>query len=300
MMMSVQWPISVFRKAIAMALVVGCAHPVSTGEQTVSFRSTDQDLTGGNPTMLSGLLLRPPGNGPFPAVVLMHSCNGLREPDGSEAKRFYVWARHLRDEGFVTLLVDSYGPRGLQRLCPLPERERPIKTDRERVRDAYGALLYLQSRKDVRAQDVGAMGWSNGGQAVLWTIADSNRERPASLPQGDFRAALSLYPGGCRLAQQAQWNTKVPFLMLVGEADDYTEAKPCVDLASSARASGAPVDITLFPGAHHAFDEPDMPLHIVSDVVLADGRSPTMGTNPKARDAAMARVPAYFKDRLAR
>jgi len=84
----------------------------------------------------------------------------------------------------VTFLADSYGPRGLQRLCPLPERDRPIKTDRERVRDAYGALLYIQSRKDVLARSVGVMGWSNGGQAAIWTIGDSHSGRPASLPKG--------------------------------------------------------------------------------------------------------------------
>ena len=268
-------------------------------EQTVTFRSADQDLTGGNPTMLTGVLMRPEGNGPFPAIVLLHSCYGLRESDGSEVKRFYFWARYLRDQGFVTLLVDSYGPRGLQRLCPLPERDRPIKTDRERVRDAYGALLYIQSRKDVLARSVGVMGWSNGGQAAIWTIGDSHSGRPASLPEGDFRAALALYPGGCQQALRAKWKTNIPFLMLIGEADDWTGAKPCVDLTSSAKATGAPVEITLYPGAHHAFDEPDMPIQVVKDVVLPDGHSPTVGTHPQARAAAIERVRSYFKDRLA-
>ena len=283
-------------------LLAACASisPTHESEQLVRFPSTDQDITKSEPTILEGTLYRPDGPGPFPAIVLMHSCAGLRDANNQPLPLFTTWAKHLRDQGFVALLVDSYAPRGLQRLCPLPERDRPIKTDRERVRDAYGALIYLQGRREVIANRVGAMGWSNGGQAVLWTVAAASRERPAMLPKGDFQAAISLYPGGCAQAQRVQWSTKIPFQMLIGESDDYTGAKPCADLAATAKNSGSSVDITLFPGAHHAFDEPNRPVQIVKDVVFPDGRSPTAGTNPAARDAAFAQVPAYFRARLCR
>ena len=51
---------------------------------------------------------------------------------------------------------------------------------------------------------------------------------------------------------------------------------------------------------HHAFDAPDLPVQVVKGVVLPDGRSPTIGTDPRARANALVKVPSYFRDRLAR
>jgi hypothetical protein len=45
--------------------------------EVVSFPSLDGALTGGVPTALRGLLLRPAGAGSFPAVVALHGCTGL-------------------------------------------------------------------------------------------------------------------------------------------------------------------------------------------------------------------------------
>ena len=47
-------------------------------DEVVSFPSLDGALTGATPTALRGLLLRPSGAGPFPAVVALHGCSGLR------------------------------------------------------------------------------------------------------------------------------------------------------------------------------------------------------------------------------
>jgi dienelactone hydrolase len=262
----------------------------------VRFPSIDADLGGDAPTTLTGYLERPSGPGPFSAVVLLHGCNGLFEDDERMSDLYLTWAQHLCDRGFLTLLVDSYRPRGLGFLCSTPERDRPIQTDRERVRDAYGALLYLQGRSDVRSTGIGVMGWSNGAQAALWTIAESNPVRAAS-PR-DFHAAVGLYPSGCTRAAQARWRSSVPLLLLVGEADDWTGARPCLELAAGARAVGATVETVVYPEAPHAFDAPNWPVRVLTAVVFGDGRSPTVGTNPKARADALERVPAYFRRHL--
>ena len=59
-------------------------------------------------TEASGSLAVPEGNGPFPAVVLMHGCSG---PDPEVRKGNQVHVRHLVSEGFVALVLDSIGPR---------------------------------------------------------------------------------------------------------------------------------------------------------------------------------------------
>jgi hypothetical protein len=59
-------------------------------------------------------LLKPAGEGPFPAIVIMHQCSGPKEAVVSWAHR--AVARH-----YAVLLVDSLGPRGVLSVCYGPE-----------------------------------------------------------------------------------------------------------------------------------------------------------------------------------
>jgi len=60
------------------------------------------NVTPGAPQEISATLVRPAGEGPFPAVVQLHGCGGL------EAQS-YRWARWLVEHGYVALVVDSFG-----------------------------------------------------------------------------------------------------------------------------------------------------------------------------------------------
>jgi hypothetical protein len=72
----------------------------------IEFKSLDIG-TDGNPKLLTGKLKKPKGDGPFPAVVLLHGSGGVN------ASRDADWAKRLTDWGYVTLQVDSFGPRGV-------------------------------------------------------------------------------------------------------------------------------------------------------------------------------------------
>lgn len=51
---------------------------------------------------LAGLLRRPQGAGPFPAIVMMHGCSGLWTAAGREPTPLYhFWAEHFRRQGHV-------------------------------------------------------------------------------------------------------------------------------------------------------------------------------------------------------
>jgi dienelactone hydrolase len=64
---------------------------------------------------------------------------------------------------------------------------------RDRPKDAYAALQYLQAQPFVQPDRVGLMGWSQGGGTVLRTVNDKSIGRPATLAR-DFKAAVSFYP----------------------------------------------------------------------------------------------------------
>jgi dienelactone hydrolase len=225
---------------IVATLLAGCAG--LTGGQTVRFPS----VTPGAPASIAGTLIRPTGPGPFPAVVQLHGCGGV------EAQSFR-WARWLADRGYVALVVDSFGPRGLAGDCRSGPGDPPITA---RFDDAFGALRYLQSLPYVRGDRVAAIGWSQGGVYAMAVIngpsLERARRRGVDLPVPGFAAGVGVYPGGCFSLVGEQ--VVRPLLVLIGEADDWTPAAKCREMVEAMRGRGADATIVTYPGAYHYFD----------------------------------------------
>jgi len=68
---------------------------------------------------LLGYLARPSGDGPFPAVVVLHGCAGFSSGGSLQL------ADQLKDWGYVALMVDSLTPRGLATACGGPFIDQP-------------------------------------------------------------------------------------------------------------------------------------------------------------------------------
>lgn len=268
---------------------------IAADAERALFPSTDGGMTGGAPTTLLGLLRRPAGRGPFSAVVMLHGCGGLYTRNGRLTGRHENWSRALCDAGFVTLLVDSFSPRGLKQICTL--KERPLRAGRERTMDAYGALRFLQGLPYVRKDGVGLLGWSHGGVTTLFAVDPATPARPKLPPEQDFRAAIAFYPG-CRPDNQHAWSANIPLLLLLGAKDDWCPAHHCVTVAERAKSQGSPVDWVVYPGAHHDFDAPDLALRQRSGLAFAEGGTAMVGTHPEARADALQRVPAFLRQHL--
>ena len=58
-------------------LILGFTSQISFAEN-VQFESNSKSEDG-KPLILSGILTKPNGKGPFPAVVLLHGCGGLED-----------------------------------------------------------------------------------------------------------------------------------------------------------------------------------------------------------------------------
>ena len=248
----------------------------------------------GEPVQLSALQFRPQGRGPFPAIVLLHGCSGMYTPSGYVTNSYRHWAELLSEDGYVALLVDSFNPRGYRTICEL--QKRPILESRERVEDAYAAAQWLNRQPYVAAGRIGLLGWSNGGTGTVYSM------RPASHIEPGFRAAVAFYPG-CRTLSRAKtpYRTYSPLLILSGEADDWTPAEPCRQLATIAQKEGAPVEIITYPGAHHAFDRIGLPVRYrpnVRNLGKPDRLGATVGEHPQAREDAMRRTKAFFAQAL--
>lgn len=239
-------------------------------------------------------LYLPEGGGKAPAVVLLHGCSGMWTRGGQPTRSYDDWAEHLRREGFVALLVDSFGPRGEREICT--QKERRVSPATDRPRDAHAALSWLAARPDVDPASIHLLGWSNGAQTTLHALRTGAVERPPAAPR--FRSAVAFYPG-CAAFDVDSYAPHIPLLILAGGADDWTPADKCERLAAAARKRGAPVEIEVYPGAHHAFDRIDGTVRRRPDVrnpSSPTGWGATVGPQPEARAKSRQRALAFLKE----
>jgi dienelactone hydrolase len=258
-------------------------------------------------------LSRPAGTGPFPAVVILHDCSGLGPRSSGMAWR---WSSELTRLGYVTIWPDSFLQRGRPKgVCT--DASLPRVSYAQRAGDAYAALAYLASLPFVDARRIAVMGGSHGGTSTLATIADTLETENAGRAEGRFAAAVALYPscglsvGGWSVerskgpgrpitAYRGAFKPLAPLLILIGELDDWTPAEPCRRLAAAAQSAGYPVEIKVYPGAHHSFDS-ILPTRYVAGRInrnSATGRGATTGGNADAWADAVVRVERFLAERL--
>jgi dienelactone hydrolase len=214
---------------------------------------------------LSGRLSKPGGDGPFPAIVLLHGCGGIWRWDDE-------WSAKLTNRGYVVLGVDSLGPRGKGSICDNPGSV-PGMT---RALDAHGAKSFLGHLPFVDPDRIAVMGMSHGGEAALYAI-----ERPlaSALRLKPFRAAVALYPW-CWEPEELD----APLLILVGDLDDWSPATRCRKFASGAR-SASEIALKEYPGVYHLFDLKGVHEQQEGHVLRYD---------PLAADDAVGRIEAFL------
>ena len=195
-------------------------------------------------------LLKPAGEGPFPAIVIMHQCSGLKEAVVS-------WAHKMVAQHYAVLLVDSLGPRGVLSVCYGPENGVNLFRG---ARDALQAAEHLRRQPFVDASRVALVGFSWG--AMVGLMADSQHYVKALKAGLGFKAVVSFYPGCFRIfppngrppLDTLNDDIAHPLLVLMGEADTETPASDCIEKLERLRNASAPVDWHLYPQATHCWD----------------------------------------------
>ena len=295
---------------IALALVT--LHAVGAEQLSIMVTPVGSSL------QLPAVLIKPDGEGPFPAVVIAHDCSGLGPRSSGAPRR---WAGELVQQGYVVLIPDSFTPRGYaDGVCLIPGNETVSANGFARAGDAYAALATLRTLPYVDGRRVGIMGGSHGGWttlAAMFAPLDSTYPLAEAKREG-FAAAIALYPS-CA-PRYGAWSTSksgnfgpvtgysgvyqpiAPLLILSGEKDDWTPAEPCRQLAERSRAAGYPVEIKIYPDAHHAFDS-NAPVRYDArrnNASSPSGRGATTGGNPAAWEDAKKEVAAFFAQHLKR
>jgi dienelactone hydrolase len=218
------------RLAAAALLWLVASGSLAHADVQVSFAS------GGQSEPIRGYLTKPRGVGPFPAVVLLHTCLGLPAERLAIGERIAAW-------GYVALFVDDFATRGLKETCAVDFNPA--------LPDAYGALAYLSRLPYVDPVRVAAVGFSQGADTAL-KIASGAEKQSAGDRGAVFRAAAAFYAPCANLDRAA---LTIPTLILVGAKDGVTPARDCADLAK--RQQPGMVKFVVYPGAAHAFDLPE-------------------------------------------
>ncbi len=224
------------------ALLIGNATQCRAAPSEQSATVVDFENPLASPQPLQGYLRRGNRPGPSPAVVLLHGC------DGNWLRLDERWGKRIASWGYVTLAVDSFGPRGIKNTCGSGA---PV----DQAFDAYRALKYLVRQPFVDPARVAALGFSQGGWLALTSVEHGAVER---MSQDKFRAAIAFYPRCLGF----KGNMTVPTLVLIGELDDWAPAVECRNMVdgrddwgiSRTKGEGISTRLVVYPDAYHAFD----------------------------------------------
>ncbi len=259
-------------RLLAIAFLLPCAVGAARAE-AVHFASVAVGNVPAGPP-ISGWLKKPEGAGPFPAIVLAHSCAGVGpHPD--------AWGARLVKWGYVVLAPDSFNPRGTNAVCTTPN----VVTPNMRVSDVAGALDFLATRPEVIKGRIGMIGHSHGGAATRRAV-----QKNFDLKARGLRGGVAYYPG---CAPSFNAGIDVPVLILIGDKDDWTSADACRRLKPDRPEL---VEIVYYPNAYHSFDAQARDRTVPG----APGKTHHLAHDPMAASDAEARTQVFFDKLLKR
>ena len=236
--------------ALAWALAIPRPAQAQVASEMVSFEAATARDAGAK--VKGELRLPEAGAGPRPAVLVLHTSAGYT---GDRISHHYI--DRLNRLGIATLRINMFPD----------SRSRPRST-REILPHAYGSLLYLAAQPRIDPGRIGVLGFSYGGvMAILMASQDLTEEYTGG--KAKFAAHLALYPlcrahsgvlaGNNPVYPAGTYHrvTGAPVRILTGDLDSYDEPDSCPKFVAA-----LPDDVrqyfaaTVYPGAHHVFDEP--------------------------------------------
>lgn len=192
-------------------------------------------------------IYKPSGDGPFPAIVILPSCGGLRT-------EIVDWARKAVARGFVAFVVDPVTQRG----PPVCVPGSPSNHYRG-AKDAFQAMAHLQRFAFVNQERIGLLGFSWGAMVSL--LASSQTFADLFSPSKRFVAAVGLYPlchvdpmQGRPAVDFVRPDHDRPILILLGDQDVEAPSADCVSLMKPLAEKSQAVEWHIYKGATHCWD----------------------------------------------
>lgn len=226
-----------------LAVAIGVAASVPLGGLVARGRVaelTNTTLPGGVGPDVGAYLARPPGEGPFPAVIIVHEFWGLREDIIRKADV-------LAQEGYVVLAPDTMRGRSTDWLPTAIFQT--VRTPQGEINaDVQAAFSWLSAQPPVDPARVAVMGFCFGGRAALRFSLTEPRVAATVNLYGDTEtdvALLRTLPG--------------PLLNIFGAEDAMLPQSDVQAFRRALEAAGVPFEQSVYPGVGHAFVSADDP-----------------------------------------
>jgi len=225
----------------------------------------------------------PDDDRPRPAVLLFHGCGGMRP-------HLPRYAEAARAAGWRAFIVDSYTPRGWNRMFALSMvcTGLLLRGD-ERAGDILSGIAGVSARPDVDASRLALAGWSHGGWGIMEVMSAERRPNslgvadPGSASLDGIKATYLAYPyiGVAALNRMRPWRQCPRTLAVVAARDHLTTVRNAERVHDMVRNCGAEVETWIAQGSH-SFDEPTS--------------APPMRHDPDLTDEAIRRFKALLVD----
>jgi carboxymethylenebutenolidase len=229
--------------------------------QTISF--TDQRIKasyvtypspGGNGDKIRGYLVQPAGQGPWPAVLVIHENRGLNPYIEDVARRAAV-------EGFLALAPDGLSPLGGYPGNDDDGRAMQAKLDPGKLRtDMLNGARFIKTHQ-LSTKKLGVTGFCWGGETTNFL---------ATALGADLQAGVPFYGPAPETASVPK--IKAPLLIHLAESDPRVNSTyPAYEQAL--KSAGVRYESHTYPGTQHGFHNNSTPRYVEPAAKLAWDRT---------------------------
>jgi len=216
------------------------AQTISLTDPRIQAKYVTYPSPGGNSGQMRGYLVQPSGQGPFPAVLVIHENRGLNPYIEDVARRAAV-------EGFLALAPDGLFPVGGYPGNDDDGRALQSSLDQGKLStDIVNSARFLKSHK-LSSGKLGVTGFCWGGGTTNFLATVLGTELQAGVP---FYGAAAETAGVPKI--------KAPLLIHYAATDERINAMwPAFEAAL--KASGVPHRMHMYPGTQHGFHNNSTP-----------------------------------------
>ncbi len=239
------------------------AQTISFTDQRIKARYVSYASPGGNSGNMRGYLVQPSGQGPFPAVLVIHENRGLNPYIEDVARRAAV-------DGFLALAPDGLSPVGGYPGNDDDGRALQAGLDQGKLRtDMLNSARFLKSHP-MSSGKLGATGFCSGGGTTNYLAVALGADMQAGVPFYGPAAGTDGVP-----------KIKAALLIQYAENDERINSMwPAFEAAL--KANGVPHQMHMYPGTQHGFHNNSTPRY-----------------NEAAAKLSWERSIAFFKQHLA-
>lgn len=187
---------------------------------------------------VSAYFTLPPGDGPFPALIVIHEWWGLND-----------WIRYNADafanKGYAALAIDLYRGKSTKNSDEAHELMRGLPSDRV-TKDLQAAYSFLQNNTKVDRNRIGVIGWCMGGGYALQATTILPKLKATVMNYGSlFSDPANVKKVGC------------PLLGIFGETDRRIPIIDVQNFEQALKDAKKENKIIIYRNVGHAFMNPN-------------------------------------------